>query len=118
MKEFLCPCCGGGEGKVSEALVTWLEILRRAWGESVIVNSGWRCAARNLKVGGARHSRHLIGCAADIRISKPSGPDWQRFSVLAERLCRNPGWEFLPYPTFIHVAVPREEAERKWRGGR
>jgi len=114
-REFLCPCCGGG--KVSEILVMWLDILRRAWGEPVIVNSGWRCAAHNMKVGGSRTSRHLIGCAADIRTRAGGKPEWERFSLLAGRLCNQPGWEFLPYQTFIHVAVPREESDRKWGAG-
>ena len=109
----MCPCCGKGE--ISEVLAMWLDILRRAWGEPVFVNSGWRCAAHNMEVGGSRTSRHLIGCAADIRIK--SGQEWQRFSLLAKRLCSHPGWEFLTYPTFIHVAVPREESGRKWSGG-
>jgi len=116
MGEFLCPCCGEGREKVSAILVMWLDILRRAWGEPVIVNSGWRCAPRNLKVGGAQTSRHLIGCAADIRIRSPAGSEWRRFSILAGRLCRLPGWEFLLYPAFIHISVPREEAVRRWNG--
>jgi len=114
-EEFLCPCCASGE--VSEVLVMWLEILRRAWGEPIFVNSGWRCAVRNLKVGGARASRDLIGCAADIRTKSPAAPELPKFTLLAERLCRHSGWEFVLYPTFIHVAVPRDESERKWSGG-
>ena len=111
---------------MSEILVMWLDVLRRAWGEPIIVNSGWRCGPRNLKVGGAVASRHLIGCAADIApflkgVAQSAGglpPPFQRFTALAERLCRNPGWEFLPYPTFIHVAAPREESARRWNGGK
>ena len=93
----------------------WLELLRRAWGGPVIVNSGRRCASRNLKVGGAPSSRHLIGCAADVRAADAA--EGRRFRDLAERLCRQPGWEFLPYETFVHIAAPREEAERLWDGG-
>ena len=98
----------------------WLSILRGAWGGPVAVNSGWRCAAHNMKVGGARTSRHLIGCAADIRTNTQGGQGWKNFSLLAERLCRQPGWEFLPYPTFIHIAAPREcgESGKKWNGGK
>ena len=93
----MCPCCG--EGEVSEVLAMWLDILRRAWGEPVAVNSGRRCAA-------------------DIRTRSPGGPDQQRFSLLANRLFSQAGWEFIPYRTFIHVAVPREESERRWSVGR
>jgi hypothetical protein len=37
--------------------------------------------------------------------------------ALAEGLCRLPGFEFRAYRTFIHIAVPREEANRPWNGG-
>jgi hypothetical protein len=100
-------------------LVLWLDLLRRAWGAPVLVNSGWRCRTHNVQVGGSKSSRHTIGCAADIRVA---GPDprgasrWPEFSALAARLCRLPGWEFRPYGSFIHVAAPREEAQRLWNG--
>ena len=60
----------------------------------------------------------MIGCAADVRTRSPAGPEWQRFSLLAEQLCRHTGWEFVLYPTFIHIAAPRDESDRKWNGGK
>ena len=116
-REFLCPCCGRGE--VAGPLVLWLDLLRRAWSGPVIVNSGWRCEAHNLEVGGSKASRHLIGCAADIRAQIGVGrfSDWAEFSALVARLCRLPGWEFRLYGTFVHVAVPRDTASRTWNGG-
>jgi len=54
----------------------WLERLRRRWNERygdgedpLIVNSGYRSPAVNKAVGGAPTSKHLTGCAADIRVS-------------------------------------------------
>ena len=53
----------------------WLEDLRRLYNERygtpakdepVRVSSGYRSYKLNNKVGGARDSNHLIGCAADI----------------------------------------------------
>jgi hypothetical protein len=103
-------------------LVLWLDLLRRAWGAPVLVNSGWRCRAHNAEVRGSKSSRHLIGCAADIRIGGAHTVgthtlEWPEFAALAARLCRLPGWEFRLYSSFIHVAAPREEAERPWNGG-
>jgi uncharacterized protein YcbK (DUF882 family) len=113
----LCPCCG--KGPVAQALVLWLEMLRRAWGAPVVVNSGWRCPAHNVEVGGTKSSRHMIGCAADLRLPRASN-DAQApiapFIVLATRLFQLPGWEFRPYSSYIHVAVPREETSRAWDG--
>ena len=119
--EFVCPCCG--RGRVTSLLVLWLDLLRRAWREPIAVNSGWRCAPHNAEVGGAERSRHLIGCAADIRpvplergrtLSKE---DFAEFCDLTRHFCGLPGWELRFYNTFIHVAVPRDEAGWLWNGG-
>ena len=43
-----------------------LDPVRELWGKPIIVTSGYRCAALNRAVGGARNSHHLKGMAADI----------------------------------------------------
>ncbi|MCD8207767.1 MAG: D-Ala-D-Ala carboxypeptidase family metallohydrolase [Bacteroidales bacterium] len=43
-----------------------LDPLREAWGEPIIVNSGYRCSALNTAVGGSKTSQHMTGQAADI----------------------------------------------------
>ena len=43
-----------------------LDPIREAWGEPIVVSSGYRCRELNALVGGAQHSHHLIGCAADL----------------------------------------------------
>lgn len=57
------------------ALAKGLERVRTALGGLPIhVNSGYRCAALNAAVGGAKKSRHMEGLAADIlcpRFGKP-----------------------------------------------
>lgn len=53
----------------------WLEDLRllynRRYGDTteqpILINSGYRSPLLNRAVGGAPHSNHLDGCAADIR---------------------------------------------------
>lgn len=53
--------------KALQALVERvLDPLRDAWGKPITVNSGYRCAELNRKVGGAEQSQHLRGEAADI----------------------------------------------------
>lgn len=111
LKEFRCPCCG--QVKISVALVVSLETLRRTWGGPILVNSGFRCLKHNKEVGGAAGSRHLIGCAADIRPLDPALIGV--FRNLCEAMFSNlEGWELKPYSTFVHVAVPREEEVRLW----
>ena len=110
-QEFVCPCCGAG--RPAALLVLWLEGLREAWGGPVVVNSGFRCERHNAEVGGARRSRHLVGCAADVRPAEGSMADFAR---LVRRLGSLPGWELRFYGTFVHVGVPRREAARLWLG--
>ena len=43
-----------------------LDPIREAWGEPIVVSSGYRCKQLNELVGGAKYSHHLLGCAADI----------------------------------------------------
>lgn len=63
-EEFECPCCG--YALVDTELVIVLEKIRSYLGIPVRINSGYRCPAYNEKIGGAKLSRHLVGCAADI----------------------------------------------------
>ena len=43
-----------------------LDPIREAWGEPIVVSSGYRCPELNALVGGAQYSHHLLGCAADL----------------------------------------------------
>ena len=43
-----------------------LDLIREAWGEPIVVSSGYRCKELNALVGGAKNSHHLLGCAADL----------------------------------------------------
>ena len=101
---------------MSAVLVLWLDLLRSAWGRSVVVNSGWRCWKRNMMVGGSKLSRHRIGCAVDVRPVKADPDVMRMFVILARRLCSRPGWEYLPYKNFVHIGVPRTQVERVWNG--
>lgn len=62
--EFTCPCCG--ESKINLALAIILEDVRAAFNSPVTINSAYRCEQHNKKVGGAEHSQHRLGTAADI----------------------------------------------------
>jgi hypothetical protein len=50
-----------------------LDPIREAWGNPIMVNSGYRSRALNEAVGGAPTSQHLTGEAADITTGSIGG---------------------------------------------
>lgn len=54
------------ESNLNQLITNILDPLREAYGEPIIVSSGYRCPALNKAVGGASSSQHLLGQAADI----------------------------------------------------
>ena len=114
LSEFRCKCCK--KVKISSLLVLYLDYLRKAWDGPLLINSGYRCLNHNAKVGGSPTSRHLIGCAADIRPQDPN------LIIVLKMLVKHTtqglkDWEvILTYDTFVHIGVPREESSRLWSG--
>lgn len=92
-----------------ESLITHvLDPIRERFGQAIYVNSGYRCRALNVAVGGARNSAHTEGRAADIRAGqrKDNARLLQIISEMAEQLplgqviseCESNGT-----PAWIHV---------------
>ena len=50
-------------------LANLLEQVRKCLGKPISINSGFRCKQLNDAVGSKDTSQHMIGCAADIRVS-------------------------------------------------
>lgn len=55
-------CCPLPQPRLLEVL----ETIRAVQGRALVIVSGHRCPSTNRAVGGAPHSRHLYGDAADI----------------------------------------------------
>lgn len=99
-----------------EALVSnVLDPLREAFGNPIIVNSGYRSTLLNNILGGARSSQHTRGEAADIT-AEDVKDNKQLFEIIRENLPFDQLiWEkgTRTYPDWIHVSFKREGRNRK-----
>lgn len=84
-----------------------LQPLRDAWGNTLKINSGYRCKELNEKIGGVPTSQHCKGEAADISSSKP---------IALARLAKDlnlPYDQMIIYPTFVHFSHKKIGIQRK-----
>lgn len=101
-QEFASPDAPDSYAKISPKLVYLLEAVRNYIGRPMHINSAYRTPAHNRKVGGATHSQHVLGTAADI--STRGWTQEQRREFV--RIVRGLGFGGIGiYPTFIHVDV-------------
>lgn len=84
--EFRCRD-GSDVVMIDESLVMLLQCIREHFGKPITITSGYRTAAHNTAVGGAKSSQHLLGRAADIQVAGVSVED---VAAYAESLL--PGW--------------------------
>lgn len=108
--------CNDGSDKVliSDELVTLLQNIRDHFGKAVVINSAYRTETYNKKVGGATHSQHVLGTAADIVISGVSPLEVAQY---AEYLQPNSGGIGV-YASFTHVDVRTTRSRWDNRSGK
>lgn len=89
-----------------------LQPIRNEYKHPLTVTSGYRCAALNKAVNGAKTSQHLTGCAADIRCSHTSRAYLFRLILRMIREGRivvgQLIWEYgdADEPSWIHISLP------------
>ena len=96
VREFACKD-GSDYILIDDQLVNIVQAIRDNFGVAVTINSGYRNASYNKRIGGAVNSQHIYGKAADIVVSDI---DPARVAAFADSLCI--GGVGL-YRTFIHV---------------
>jgi uncharacterized protein YcbK (DUF882 family) len=103
--EMQCHCCG--LCLMQDKFMETLQALRKDWGRSISVSSGYRCKIHNQMVGGAPKSQHVLGNAADLGISHLSEDEKNTFLVL----CRQHFTGIGIAKSFIHVDLG---TKREW----
>ena len=111
VKEFACND-GSDAIMVAPRLVMVLQTIRSHFGKAVTINSAYRTPQYNAKVGGAAHSQHCYGTAADISIK--GIPPAQIASFAREIM---PDWGGVGVYTsqgFAHIDCREERSD--WNG--
>ena len=114
--EFECSCskCDTEQQYIDDELVLKLQIVRDIYGDSVQVNSGYRCPSHNQKVGGKPNSSHMAGLAADITPKRQTLDDLDNLYEICYNEFENIGDG--RKEGFIHVDVspPKKTGKRHW----
>ena len=106
--EFKCKCSRCSTVLVDTELVEILQALRDLFGESIDINSGYRCEAHNAEVGGDPNSSHMQGMAADIVVH---GIEPKEVAKVAESIgVKRIGL----YEDFVHIGSGNKK--RFWLG--
>lgn len=102
VREFRCRD-GSDTIMVDQTLVVLLQAIREHFGKPITITSGYRTAAHNAAVGGAKSSQHLLGKAADIQVADTTVeavaayaeslmPDWGGVGRYPVKAGRAKGW--------------------------
>ncbi len=114
------------DGHAIEALrmlcVHVLDPLRMMWQAPIIINSGYRCEWINKKVGGAVHSQHIRGQAADIRAFGHTGARYLSLNRMLLGAILHSGMSFDQliaegcdrngYPLWLHISFVSKTENR------
>ena len=106
LEEFDSPDEPGSGKCMNEEFLHMLDATRKKFGKPIKINSGYRTAARNKKIGGVANSSHLRGLAADISC-KSSKDRFQLVKILLEAGFRRMGIA----GSFIHVDIDKTKSQ-------
>lgn len=102
VREFRCRD-GSDAIMIDQTLVVLLQAIREHFNKPITITSGYRTAAHNKSVGGAKSSQHLLGKAADIQVADTTVeavsayaeslmPDWGGVGRYPVKAGRAKGW--------------------------
>ena len=96
---------------INPKLPEYLQKARDHFGKPMIITSGYRTTAHNIKVGGVSNSQHVFGNAADVYIPGVSVTDL--YNYLCEIAGNNCGIGI--YDTFVHFDVRTTKSRFDYR---
>lgn len=102
VREFRCRD-GSDTIMIDQTLAVLLQAIREHFNKPITITSGYRTAAHNKSVGGAKSSQHLLGKAADIQVADTTVeavaayaeslmPDWGGVGRYPIKPGRTKGW--------------------------
>lgn len=102
VREFRCRD-GSDIIMIDQTLAVLLQAIREHFNKPITITSGYRTAAHNKSVGGAKSSQHLLGKAADIQVADTTVeavaayaeslmPDWGGVGRYPVKAGRTKGW--------------------------
>lgn len=109
--EFACKC-GCGLSTPDPLLIASLEMLRSHSGKPLKIISGLRCTARNLSIGGAPDSQHVVGNAADIVMARLAPHELYIMAAGVPAFFKG-GIGLYPESGFVHVDI-RDTGMARW----
>ena len=105
VKEFACKD-GSDTILISSELVELLQKIRNHFEQPITINSAYRNATYNKKIGGASKSQHIYGTAADIVVKNIKPLEVAKY---AEYIMTNKGGIGV-YSSFTHIDVRNNRA--------
>jgi len=111
VKELACND-GSDVILVSSKLLDFVQSIRNIVNTSININSFYRTAAYNSKIGGALKSKHKVGMACDMQV--PSGLTVDSFAKIVEQVAGpNSGIGKYYKSNFVHLDVAKN-GKRRW----
>ena len=108
VSEFACHD-GSDKILIDDELVKLLQKIRNHFGKAITINSAYRTAAYNKKIGGVTGSQHTLGTAADITLGNIEP---RAVAEYGEFLMPKSGGIGL-YNGFVHIDVRKSRA--RWQ---
>ena len=112
VSEFACKCCG--ENRIDQRVLDLAQAIRDELCVPVRVNSGYRCATHNARVGGVKGSNHTKGLAADLSCSLGAKALYSAIQKLYKEGKIPMLGYCIRYATFCHVDVVKRKSGNIW----